>query len=172
LLVWEVEYDFERKGLSEEEIGEVIEEHGDLDEEEIIGLMEDEMFTGIIHIGGKDYKDASIKAIELLDRIFGEVYHEITSMSTNLKAEQINIMNWPGEGFDNPFCKAEDMADEDCMHFSCKKCGEEIKVADGWEDISCPKCQAEIRRDRVIGGEKGRFIMIELKESDNDGNKV
>jgi NADH pyrophosphatase NudC (nudix superfamily) len=161
-----------RKGMTEEEVGEFLEEHNlDLDEDQIVGLMEDGLFEGMIHIGGKDYKDASSNAIEALDKIYKDTYHEITSVSSNLKAEKINIMNWPGEGFD-PFSKAEELADEDCMHFSCKKCGEEIKVADGWDIVYCPKCQTEIYRDRVIGGDKGRFIMIELKESDNDGNKV
>jgi hypothetical protein len=142
--------------------GNIVEE---LDEEEMVGEENDDIESriadGKFEIGAGNLAQALLNSIEYLDKNIGKDNYNISSVSV---CEDINIINWPGENEECQcvYCRTERAADEDKLIFSCNKCGCEIKIIDGgWDEISCPHCNEEIHRDRIIGS-NGNYLIINI----------
>lgn len=125
---------------------------------EVYDEEEDDMIL-FFQIGAQSLSESYLIADKYLDDAFKDQKskYEITGVN---EISDLNIVNWPEE--DCPFCDAETAPPEDVISFDCK-CGYNIKVVDGWKQISCPSCDKDIFRNSIIG-ENGKYIMIGIKE--------
>lgn len=114
------------------------------------------------YLGASDLDDVFMLAKNHITEAFPDnEYYEVLELRTlQENGNIINVVNW-GE-CNCPFCRANLAAPEDLIIFHCS-CGEEIKVADGWKQIECPKCNKIILRDKVIDNGKGGYFFVDVE---------
>lgn len=95
-------------------------------------------------------------AEEYMEKYFEKDTYEIVGIN---EIENFNLVNWPDDVY--KFYEIKNAPEEDIISFDCK-CGNKVKVLDGWTEISCIKCGQLISRDKVIGKD-GKYILIEIK---------
>ena len=134
---------------------EVDNESGDIVEEEDEDTSTQKL-NGRVDVGANNVGSAFVEAMEFLNSEIGEDNWNITSIKEITK---MNLINWPGDNDECQClsCRTERAAPEDTIQFK-HNCGGDIRVVEsGWEKITCPNCNKEIFRDRIIGS-NGNYI--------------
>ena len=155
--IYDIEYGFEKK-IEYEKIEGMLDGEVENPEDEY------EYVVNHIQIGNESFHKAVFEATEMLDEVLGEDEYNILAIQ---EVAGVEILNWPGEGepCGCPQCRADRMADEDVMHFSCPECDFEIKAAPGdWEALNCPECEEVILHDNIIDLGKNKYKVIKIKE--------
>lgn len=183
---------FRTKALIEIDVEEIVtnivkDENNDMTSEEIQNVeaslrentIQDENGTNfgtmVFDVMATDFVSAVSESLDYLEKtekefeILGVKMLKAKSDDLNKKTP-ISIVN---VNCDCPFCRADRCSPDELLTFDCPECNKQIKVADGWETISCdnPKCRTEIKREQIRVSSDGKYYVDKKIKKSNKNNK-